>query len=73
MAILEAWNEWGEGSYIEPNAEFGFDDLEAVRDVFATPDARPVNVWPGDVGLEGRYDLRRSASRQMTESPDSSP
>jgi len=34
-AILEAWNEWGEGSYIEPNAGFGFKDLEAIRATFA--------------------------------------
>ena len=24
LAIIEAWNEWGEGSFIEPDAEFGF-------------------------------------------------
>lgn len=59
MAILEAWNEWGEGSYIEPNAEFGFGDLEAIRKVFAEPGDWPVNVAPGDVGLEGKYDLRK--------------
>lgn len=59
MAILEAWNEWGEGSYIEPNAEFGFEDLEAIREVFARPGARPENVAPQDLGIDGRYDLRR--------------
>ncbi|HPU34228.1 MAG TPA: glycoside hydrolase family 99-like domain-containing protein [Phycisphaerae bacterium] len=59
MAILEAWNEWGEGSYIEPNAEFGFKDLEAIREVFAERADFPVNIGPDDVGLGGRYDLRR--------------
>ncbi len=29
---LEAWNEWTEGSYIEPCAEYGYGMLEAVRD-----------------------------------------
>jgi hypothetical protein len=60
MAILEAWNEWGEGSYIEPNAEFGFEDLEAIRAVFARPGPWPQNLGPGDLGLDGAYDLRDS-------------
>jgi hypothetical protein len=57
MAILEAWNEWGEGSYLEPNAEFGFGDLEAIRRTFAEPDNWPINIGPDDVGLGGKYDL----------------
>jgi hypothetical protein len=57
-ALLEAWNEWGEGSYIEPNAEFGFRDLEAVRAAFAEPADWPVNVGPGDV-QKGTADSRR--------------
>ncbi|HSW46967.1 MAG TPA: glycoside hydrolase family 99-like domain-containing protein, partial [Phycisphaerae bacterium] len=58
MAILEAWNEFGEGSYIEPNLEFGFGDVEAVRGVFSRPGDWPINVGPEDVGLGGEYDLR---------------
>lgn len=58
-AILEAWNEWGEGSYIEPNRQFGFGDVEAIREVFATPGDWPANVAPHDVGLAGEYDLRK--------------
>jgi len=60
MAILEAWNEWGEGSYIEPNAEFGFEDLEAIRRTFCAPAAWPANIGPADVGLDRAYDLRRA-------------
>ena len=56
MGLLEAWNEWGEGSYIEPNAEFGFGDLEAIRSVFAKPGKYPQNVAPSDVGL-GPYNI----------------
>ncbi|MBN1420321.1 MAG: glycoside hydrolase family 99-like domain-containing protein [Planctomycetes bacterium] len=67
MAILEAWNEWGEGSYIEPNAGFGFEDLEAIRRTFCAPGDRPAtigpaNIGPADVGLDGAYDLRRGLS-----------
>ena len=59
LAILEAWNEFGEGSYIEPNVEFGFGDLEAIRKVFAQPGNWSTNIGPEDVGLAGEYDLRK--------------
>ncbi len=59
VAILEAWNEWGEGSYIEPNREFGFGDIEAIRKVFAAPGDWPANIGPHDLGLAGCYDLRK--------------
>jgi hypothetical protein len=57
MLIIGPVNEWGEGSYIEPCTEFGFEMLEAVRRTFATgsPETWPVNVSPKDVGL-GPYD-----------------
>ena len=54
--LLECWNEWGEGSYIEPNREFGFGDLEAIRSVFAKPGNWPQNIAPSDVGL-GPYHI----------------
>ncbi|MGB9624955.1 MAG: glycoside hydrolase family 99-like domain-containing protein, partial [Phycisphaerae bacterium] len=57
VGIIEAWNEWGEGSYIEPNREFGFGDLEAIRRTFARPGDWPANIAPQDVGL-GPYDVR---------------
>ncbi len=58
MVILGPVNEWGEGSYIEPCVEFGFEMLESVRLVFGTGNAKhwPVNVGPRDVGL-GPYDF----------------
>lgn len=55
---LSPLNEWGEGSYAEPNAEHGFGFYEAVRDVFCKKPAEgwPLNYGPKDVGL-GPYDL----------------
>jgi len=44
LLVIEAWNEWGEGSFIEPSKEMGFGQLEAIRRVFS-PDAGPVE-WP---------------------------
>ena len=34
IVTLNAWNEWGEGSYLEPDTTHGLGYLEAVRDVF---------------------------------------
>lgn len=40
LAIIEAWNEWGEGSFIEPDQAFGFAFLDRVRRVYTgAPDA----------------------------------
>jgi hypothetical protein len=37
---VEAFNEWLEGSYVEPSTQWGYAYLEALRDVFATPPVR---------------------------------
>jgi len=62
-------NEWGEGSYAEPNAEHGFGFYEAVRETFCEKPAagwRP-NVTPADVGL-GPYDLPLPSQPRKTTS-----
>lgn len=56
--VLSPLNEWGEGSYAEPNAEFGFGFYRTVREVFGK---KPVGGWgeyvmPKDVGL-GPYEF----------------
>jgi len=54
--LIEAWNEWGEGAYIEPHQEFGFGYLDAIRTVLANAPARHADAIPIDAGL-GPYDL----------------
>jgi hypothetical protein len=56
MVLVEAWNEWGEGSYIEPHKEFGFGYLDAIRAVFTPGSALHTDVTPADIGL-GPYDV----------------
>jgi hypothetical protein len=35
--IINAWNEWSEGAYLEPDVEFGSKKLEAIKAVFGGP------------------------------------
>ncbi len=58
MCLVEAWNEWGEGSYIGPHREWGFGYLDAIRRVFAPDSPAPAPITPRDTGL-GPYDLPR--------------
>jgi hypothetical protein len=54
--LIEAWNEWGEGSYIEPHQEFGFGYLDAVRTVLTPAPRDHLDIIPADVGL-GPYNV----------------
>ena len=56
MILVEAWNEWGEGSYIEPHKEFGFGYLDAIREVFTDAPKAHDDITPSDAGL-GPYDV----------------
>ncbi len=51
--VVAPVNEWQEGSYAEPNDEFGFAMYDAIRDTFCEKPAGgwPPNVAPADIGL----------------------
>ncbi len=34
ILTINAWNEWTEGSYLEPDVEYGLGYLEAIKSVF---------------------------------------
>ncbi len=65
---LAPLNEWGEGSYAEPCAQFGFGMYEAVRDTFCQKpeEGWPLNYGPQDVGC-GPYDLPPPVKDDSTE------
>jgi len=56
IVLIEAWNEFGEGDYVEPHQEFGFAHVDAIREVFTSASADHQDIVPQDVGL-GPYEL----------------
>ena len=38
LITINSWNEWTEGSYLEPDTKLGFGYLEAVKNIFGTTD-----------------------------------
>lgn len=51
VVIVEAWNEFGEGDFVEPHVKYGFGYLDAIREVFTDPKKKHKDIVPEDVGL----------------------
>ena len=62
LLIVEAWNEWGEGAYIEPHREFGFGYLDAIREALTDERDKHTDAAPIDIG---RGPLRRGDHRRQ--------
>jgi len=50
MVIAECWNEFGEGSYIEPTLQTGFGYLDAMRDAFCSENPHHADITPQSLG-----------------------
>lgn len=42
--LINAWNEWSEGAYLEPDVQFGFAKMEAIGQVFSQSEAASIAV-----------------------------
>jgi hypothetical protein len=69
ILVLGPWNEWTEGSYVEPCSEFGFEMLRAIREVFCAESAPAEDLCPQDMGL-GPYDFELNLGRPRQDSWD---
>lgn len=49
MLLIEAWNEWGEGSALEPTQEWGFEHLDVIRETFTGAGRCSSHQVPADV------------------------
>ena len=47
IVTINAWNEWPEGSCLEPTEQYGYGYLEAIKAVFGTPEVPRVSHGEG--------------------------
>lgn len=57
VVMIEAWNEWGEGSILEPSIEYKFAYLDKVREVFCPNAPKHKDIDPRSLGANAVYKL----------------
>ena len=72
LAVIEAWNEWGEGSFIEPDKEFDFEFLDRVRKVFTDAPAVHTDFVPTPEKVAG-FSVLSADERAQAKTLESQP
>jgi hypothetical protein len=71
LLLIDAWNEFSEGSVLEPTLEFGFEYLDAIREVFGVAPAQHEHVTPQDFAAfavaEAKSAITKANSENRTE------
>lgn len=66
LALIEAWNEWGEGTTLEPDTKYGFGYLSAIRDVLSIDGRGPYETArPSEFDI----DAMQAAPEVLTSTP----
>ena len=60
LVFINAWNEWGESNYLEPDELFGYGNLEAVRNAIIRSECEPFDLSEcyqsvGNSNMSDRY------------------
>jgi hypothetical protein len=74
LALIESWNEWGEGGEVEPGIQYRFGRLSAVRDVLSktrgqyevfVPTVEEISRFNTDITHDGVYELYEKRHAQQ--------
>ena len=72
LAIIEAWNEWGEGSFIEPDQAFGFAFLDRVRKVYTGAPEAHTDLVPAQAKIDA-FSVLNAEERTQAQALESQP